>query len=49
MKCSDTFVPAALCFSILILWEVLVRVMSIPAYILPPPSAIGFCAVAKPL
>ncbi|MCG8551959.1 MAG: ABC transporter permease [Desulfobacterales bacterium] len=47
MKCSDTLVPAALCLGILILWEVLVRVMSIPAYILPPPSAIGLCAVTK--
>lgn len=47
MKWSDTLVPAALTLGILVLWEVLVRILNIPAFILPPPSAIGLCAVTK--
>jgi putative hydroxymethylpyrimidine transport system permease protein len=47
MRWSDTLFPASLTLAILILWEVLVRAMNIPAFILPPPSAIGLCAVTK--
>jgi len=47
MKWSDTLFPASLTLGILVLWEVLVHIMNIPAFILPPPSAIGFCAVIK--
>nr|WP_321400861.1 ABC transporter permease [uncultured Desulfobacter sp.] len=47
MKWSDTIIPAVITLGLLILWEVLVRVMHVPAYILPPPSAIGLCAVTK--
>lgn len=47
MRWSDTFFPAALTLGILVLWEILVRLMNLPAFILPPPSAIGLCAVVK--
>lgn len=47
MKWSDMLFPSALILGILVLWEAFVRVMNIPAFILPPPSAIGFCAVIK--
>ncbi|WP_321495655.1 ABC transporter permease [uncultured Desulfobacter sp.] len=47
MRWSDTIFPAILTLGILALWEILVRAMNIPAYILPPPSAIGLCAVTK--
>ncbi len=47
MRWSDTLFPASLTLAILILWEVLVRAMNIPAFILPPPSVIGLCAVTK--
>ena len=47
MRWSDTLFPASLTLGILVLWEVLVRAMDIPAFILPPPSAIGLCAVTK--
>nr|WP_320015570.1 ABC transporter permease [uncultured Desulfobacter sp.] len=47
MKWSDTLFPASLTLGILVLWEALVRAMDIPAFILPPPSAIGLCAVTK--
>lgn len=47
MKWSDTLIPVVITLGLLILWEVLVRVMHVPAYILPPPSAIGICAVTK--
>ena len=47
MKWSEIIFPAALTLAILILWEALVRMMHVPAFILPPPSAIGLCAVTK--
>jgi putative hydroxymethylpyrimidine transport system permease protein len=47
MKWSDTLFPAVLTLGILVFWEGLVRIMQIPAFILPPPSAIGMCAVTK--
>ncbi len=47
MKWPDTLFPSALILGILVLWEALVRTMNIPAFILPPPSAIGLCAVVK--
>jgi putative hydroxymethylpyrimidine transport system permease protein len=47
MKWSEIIFPAALTLAILILWEALVRMMLVPAFILPPPSAIGLCAVTK--
>nr|WP_319392318.1 ABC transporter permease [uncultured Desulfobacter sp.] len=47
MKWSEILFPAALTLGILVLWEVLVRMMHVPAFILPPPSAIGLCAVTK--
>jgi len=46
MKWRDIFFPALLTLGILVLWEIFVRAMNIPAFILPPPSAIGLCAVA---
>ena len=47
MKWSDTLIPLFITLGLLILWEVLVRIMHVPAFILPPPSAIGLCAVTK--
>jgi putative hydroxymethylpyrimidine transport system permease protein len=47
MKWSDIFFPAGVTIGILVLWEVLVRIMEIPAFILPSPWEIGVCAVTK--
>ena len=48
MKWSDTLIPLFITLGLLILWEVLVRSHARPGiYLLPPPSAIGLCAVTK--